>query len=239
MAVFVLVHGGWGGGWEWQQVADRLVGEGHVAHRPTLTGLGERQHLAGPQVGLDTHIADVMGVLAFEDLREVILVGQSYGGAVVTGVADRAADRLQRLVYVDAFVLRHGESVNDVSPPGFVARLRSLAARVGNGLVPLPFSDDELGLPEEVRSWYAPRLVPQPLSTLDEPIELTGAGDDVPRTYVDCRPDDVEADRWVFTPFALRAAEAGWDCRRLAVGHDAHVLAPDALTTLLLELTFQ
>jgi pimeloyl-ACP methyl ester carboxylesterase len=233
MAVFVLVHGGWGGGWEWRDVADRLRSAGHVVYRVTLTGLGERRHLAAASVDLDTHVDDVLGVLEMEDLTEVNLVGQSYGGAVVTGVADRAPQRVARLIYVDAFVPRDGQSVNDLSPPAFVERLRALAT---DGLVPLPFTDAELGLPDDIRRWYAPKLVPQPLATLDQPLQLTGRAADVPHVYIDCRPDDVDENHWVFSPFAKRARADGWECRSLPVGHDAHVLAPESLAAMLLEV---
>ena len=158
MATFVLVHGAWGGGWEWRFVADWLQRRKHIAHRPTLTGLGERRHLARPEIDLETHIADVLAVLECEGLDDVVLVGQSYGGAVVTGVGDRAADRITHLVYVDAFAPRDGESVNDLSPTAFVARLRQLAAKTRGGWeVPVPFAPDELGLPAEVEDWYARR----------------------------------------------------------------------------------
>src|SRR6266511_4363097 len=109
MAVFVLVHGGFHGGWCWRRVAALLRAAGHEVYTPTLTGLGERAHLATPDIGLDTHIRDVLGVLAFEDLRDVVLVGHSMAGMVVTGVAERAPDRLAHLVYLDASVPRDGE----------------------------------------------------------------------------------------------------------------------------------
>lgn len=235
MTTFVLVHGGWGGGWEWRLVADRLHARGHVVHRPTLTGLGEKRHLARPDVDLDTHIRDVINLIEYEDLRDVILTGQSYGGAVVTGVADRIAERVRRLVYVDAFAPQDGQSVNDLSPPRFVEHMRAMARESGQEwLVPLPFGDGELGLPAELEAWYAPKLCPHPLATLDQPLRLTGAVDDVPRSYVDCAPDDVE--RWVFARFAQRAREEGWDYRRLPVGHDAQVIAPDRLAEMLEEL---
>jgi pimeloyl-ACP methyl ester carboxylesterase len=236
MAVYVLVHGGWGGGWEWRQVAERLAAAGHTAYRPTLTGLGERRHLTRPDIDLDTHVSDVLGLLEFEDLEEIILVGQSYGGAVVTGVVDRAPERVSRVVYVDAFVPADGESVNDLSPAGFVTQLRTLAEEHGGGLAPLPFTDEELGLPEAILAWYAPKLVPHPLATLDQALRLTGRGSGVPRVYVDCRPEDVPEEHWVFSRFAEQARTKDWEYHCLPVGHDAQVLAPDALAALLLHL---
>src|SRR5437879_1549970 len=115
MATFVLVHGGGHGGWCYQKVARILRAAGHDVHAPTLTGLGERAHLIGPQVDLDTHITDVVAMLHYEDLREVILVGHSYGGMVITGIADRAAERIGKLVYLDAANPTNGQSLVDVS----------------------------------------------------------------------------------------------------------------------------
>ena len=231
MATFVLVHGGWGGGWEWRRVGDLLAGEGHDAHRVTLTGLGDRSHLASPDVNLDTHITDVLMTLRYEDLDDVVLVGQSYGGAVVTGAADRAPERISRLVYVDAFVPTDGQSVNDLSPPRFVERMRALAAESGDGWrVPLPFEPGDLG-PPEVEEWYAPKMVDHPLACFEQPIRLTGACEGLPRSYVDCRPPD--APSWVFERFSEQAQAEGWDYHHLPVGHDAQVLAPERLVALL------
>lgn len=108
MTTFVLVHGAWLGGWAWKHVTPRLRMAGHEVFAPTLTGLGERVHLAHPGVGLETHIQDVVNVLVFEDLQQVTLVGHSYGGIVITSVADRTPERLAQLVYLDAFVPEDG-----------------------------------------------------------------------------------------------------------------------------------
>ena len=113
MATYLIVHGGCGGGWQFRETAAYLRDAGHEVFTPTLTGLGERNHLLTPDVDLATHIADVDNVLEFEDLHDVILVGHSYGGMVISGVADRSAERLSHLVYVDAFVPEHGESLED------------------------------------------------------------------------------------------------------------------------------
>jgi pimeloyl-ACP methyl ester carboxylesterase len=116
MAVFVLVHGGGHGGWCYQPVARRLRAQGHEVHCPTLTGVGERSHLLAASINLDTHITDVVALLDFEDLSEVILVGHSYGGMVITGVADRALGRVGQLVYLDAAIPHDGEALSAVSP---------------------------------------------------------------------------------------------------------------------------
>jgi pimeloyl-ACP methyl ester carboxylesterase len=109
VAIVVLAHGAWSAAWAWKKVRPLIAAAGHHFFAPTYTGLGERAHLASPSNDLETHIQDVLGVLQFEDLREVILIGHSYGGMVATGVADRAPDRIARLIYLDAFVPSHGK----------------------------------------------------------------------------------------------------------------------------------
>ena len=118
MTTFVLVHGGWHGGWCWRRVTPLLLAQGHAVHTPTLTGVGDRAHLAAPSIGLDTHVQDVVEVLELDDLRDVVLVGHSAGGAVVRGVAQRCADRLREVVHLDAFVPEPGRSVLDTMPAG-------------------------------------------------------------------------------------------------------------------------
>jgi len=108
---YVIVHGAWGGGWDWRHVDSLLTAAGNRVHRPTLTGLGERVHLLTPAVDLSTHITDIVNVIRFENLRDVVLVGHSYGGMVISGVADRIPDRIRHVVYLDAFVPEDGESV--------------------------------------------------------------------------------------------------------------------------------
>jgi pimeloyl-ACP methyl ester carboxylesterase len=232
VANFVLVHGGWGGGWEWRSVADLLQQAGHTAYRPTLTGLGERRHLAGPGVDLDTHIDDVRGVLEAEDLTEVLLVGQSYGGMVVTGAADRAADRIRRLIYVDAFVPEDGQSANDLAGEKFAAFVRDLAASDGGGWqVPVWFTGEDLDLPADTTEWYMSHVGPHPLASLEQPVRLTGDLEPVPKTYIDCEPPDAKG--WLFRPFADLARSRGWDYRHLPKGHDVQVIDPKALAATL------
>ena len=237
MATFVLVHGGWGGGWEWRFVAPRLAERGHDVYRPTLTGLGERRHLGRAETNLDTHIEDVVAVLETEELTSVILVGQSYGGAVVTGVVDRVPERLARVVYLDAFVPRPGQTVNELSGARFADRVRQLATERGDGWqAPIPFTDEQIvdGMPAEHHEWYLRHMGPHPLGTLEQPFHARGGGDDVPRTYVSHRPEGVTS--WAFDQFEQRAREEGWDVRSLPVGHDAQVIAPERLADLLDEL---
>src|SRR4029453_376763 len=133
MATFLIAHGAWSGAWAWKKMRPLLQARGHVLHIPTYTGLGERSHLASREIGLQTHIADVMGTLEFEDLRDVGVVGHSYGGMVATGVADRARARLRRLVFLDAFVPRDGQSLLDLLPADVRERMREAARTSGEG----------------------------------------------------------------------------------------------------------
>jgi len=162
MATFVVAHGAWSAAWAWKKMRPRLRERGHELWTPTCTGLGERAHLASPDVNLDTHIEDVCALLVMEDLRDIILVGHSYGGMVATGVADREAARINRLVYLDAFVPRDGQSALDLHPPEMRERIRS-AVLNGDGwrLPPNPLPPDT---PEDDLAWMAPRRMPQPSS---------------------------------------------------------------------------
>jgi pimeloyl-ACP methyl ester carboxylesterase len=234
MATFVLVHGAWHGGWCWQRVAPLLHVAGHTVYTPTLTGLGERAHLAHAGVDLALHVRDIVAVLEYERLANAILVGHSYGGMVITGVAEQAADRLAHLVYLDAFVPRHGEAVWDLMPPERRAALEQLrTTRPEAWQVPPP--DPALwGLtaPEE-RAWVAPRLVPQPLATFQQPLAAPAyRAAALPRTYIRAAhyagPFDVFANR------AQR--EPGWRYHALPAGHDVMVTHPRELAALLLAL---
>ena len=235
MASYVLVHGAWHGGWCWRRVTPLLRTAGHEVYTPTLTGLGERAHLLSPDVGLDTHAQDITGVLEFEDLRDVTLVGHSYGGMVITAVAELAAARLAHLVYLDAFVPRDGECLLDFLP--LEARERTLArARAeGEGWYLPPQRDAHpYGItdPADV-AWVGRKFTAQPLKTMQQPIRCANpAAAALPRTYVNCT-----ATRY-FAHFAERARAApGWGYRELDAVHDAMVTAPRALADLLIEIT--
>lgn len=233
MATFVIVHGGWGGGWEWAAVGRGLRENGHEVHTPTLTGLGERAHLARRDVGLATHVQDVVALLDSWDLREVVLVGQSYGGMVVTGVVDSRPERLQRVVYIDAFVPFDGQSCNELCGEAWTTRMRWLADEHGDGwMVPLPFTGN-LGLSDTVAAWYVPQLVPHPLATLDDRLERTGAGDEVPRSYLHLLDSEDATDDGPTAASARYAQDAGWDYTRILGPHDLHVEDPARVVALL------
>ncbi|MDT3442232.1 MULTISPECIES: alpha/beta fold hydrolase [unclassified Pseudofrankia] len=189
MATFLFVHGGFHGGWCWKRMADRLRKLGHEVYTPTLTGLGERAHLLRPDIDLETHIADVIGVLEWEDLHDVNLVGHSYAGAVITGVADRARDRVGRLVYFDALWPEDGETVGFLIG-GEEATAGVLANVADEKSAPLlaagTLTAQMMGItdPDDL-AWVAARLTPQPPATLTQPVRLSGPLD-VPVLAVIC-----------------------------------------------------
>ncbi len=176
MATYVLVHGGGHGGWCYQRVARLLRSSGHEVYTPTLTGLGERSHLLRSDIDLDMHIRDVVAVLDYEDLRDVILVGHSYGGMVITGVADRAADRIGRIVYLDAATPTNGQSLVDVAGP-IIEAVRPMGEVVdGLELVLLPAPDAGLlyGVTDAADlAWMADRLTGHPWRCFEQPLQLT------------------------------------------------------------------
>jgi pimeloyl-ACP methyl ester carboxylesterase len=230
MATFLVCHGAWSAGWAWKKMRPLLRAKGHELFTPTYTGLGERSHLARRDIDLETHIADVLGVLKYEDLRDVILVGHSYGGMVATGVADRASERIAHLVYVDAFAPRDGQSLLDLQAEENRRNVREAANREGEGWrvppSPIPSDTAEADLP-----WLLERRAMQPLQTFEQKIRLTGAVDKLPRTYIYCtisRPGDV------FRQFRERArTEPGWTCIDLNASHSPNVTAPEALAGIL------
>ncbi len=237
MATYVLVHGGGHGGWCYQRVARMLQSAGHAVHAPTLTGLGERSHLVGPQVDLDLHIRDITAVLHFEDLREVILVGHSYGGMVITGAADRAADRVGRLVYLDAANPADGQSLVDVAGPNITA-IRPLGRVVdGVELVLLPGVPDATTLygvtdPADL-AWMAERLTAQPWKCFEQPLRLTNEAAlwAIPQYHIVCTATLATRDPELMGK--ARAAGRLWD---IDTGHDLMITEPRAVADALLEI---
>lgn len=226
------MHGAWHGGWCWDRVTPLLRGAGHDVHAPTLTGLSERAHLLSPQVGLDTHVEDVVRLIDVLGLREVVLVGHSYAGQVITGVADRRPGAIARRVYLDAFVGSDGEAARDLLPEQTARHWEHAAAERGFGWL-VPVRDlSVLGVTERPDlEWLAPRLTPHPWKTYTDPLRVTGAVDTVPGVFVECVS-------WlrVFAAHAGRARDRGWPTHELDTGHEAMVTAPKALADVLLEL---
>ena len=232
---FVLVHGAWHGGWCWRRVADRLAAAGHRVFCPTLTGLGERAHLLTPAVGLDTHIADVLGLLEAEELTDVVLVGHSYAGIVITGVADLAKARLRRLVYLDAAVVEDGHAWSGHAIPDIAAERRRLAKESSGGLsMPVPRAE-AFGLrdPGDL-AWVQRRLTPHPFRPFDQVMRWQHpVGNGLPKVYVEC------SDPAYANLAAVRdryRGKPGWQFASLATGHDAMVSAPRETAQLLMDL---
>ena len=204
---------------------------------PTVTGLGERSHLLTRDVGLDTHVQDIVNVLEFEDLREVVLVGHSYGGMVVTGVAERVPHRVGRVVYVDAwFPIDEDRSMAELGPrymPGFLEPIEARAQTDGQGwMVPTPGGPEyPLPLTGADLEWVRAHVTPHPLKTLHDRV-VTGnpAAAGLPRTYIVC-PMPGQPAR--FAPFAERARQNGWACHELVVGHFVFATMPAELSALL------
>lgn len=229
MATFVVAHGAWGAGWVWKKMHPLMQARGHRLITPTLTGLGEREHLARPDIDLDTHIADILGVLKFEDLRGVNLIGHSYGGMVATGVADRARTRIAQLIYLDAFAPNNGESAFDLLPEATRAQRQSGASGSADGwrIPPGPMPPDT---PAQDRAWCEPLRLPQPVKTFEQKLMLQGGPLTLPRHYIYCRrnpPDDR------FRPFYERAKREGWGAYEIDASHNPHITCPEVLADLL------
>jgi pimeloyl-ACP methyl ester carboxylesterase len=229
MATFVLVHGAWAGGLIWRPSARALRKAKHEVYTPTLTGIGERRHLLNREIDLDTHIEDVLGVIDYEDLTEIVLVGHSYGGMVVTGVADAAPDRVASLVYLDAFVPENGQSLFDMLPPG-----RPHTTVPGEDWLTAPLPVDAFGAPsQEVRDFAARKAMPQPTACFSQHLKLTGGIDRIRRkTYIYCNNPEPTAFTSIFE--ALKH-KPGWTVHTLRCTHFAQMDMPDELTTLLLQ----
>jgi pimeloyl-ACP methyl ester carboxylesterase len=237
MGTFVLVHGGWHGAWCWRRVTPLLRDAGHEVITPTLTGLGERAHLVSRDVDVSAHVRDVASVLEMEDVHDAILVGHSYGGIVITAVAEVAGERIGQLVYLDAFVPQEGKGLFDLLVPERAAMYESAAREHGEGwLVPLPWEKALAGWgvtdPDDLR-WMLPRMTPQPLATFLEPAGSGAAAERFTRTYIHCA-DKPAGDP--FAPFAAATREDGaWDVKTLSTGHDAMITAPEAVARTLLD----
>lgn len=237
MATFVLVHGAMHGGWCWKKVAPLLRAAGHEVYTPTLTGLGERAHLAHPDIDLDTHILDVLNVLAFEELTAVVLVGHSYGVVVVAGVAERTPERVAQLVYLDGGLPSDGRSVFDYFPPDVVAARRRQVEAEGAGWRMLPPADPAAwGITDAAdAAWVRARVVPQPLKTFTQPSRLANpAAHALPKTLVLCTAASPAA--WRAEAIAHARTAPGWQYRELPTGHDAMITMPRELADLLLEV---
>jgi pimeloyl-ACP methyl ester carboxylesterase len=240
MTQFVLVHGAWHGAWCWARVLPLLRAGGHAVHAVTLTGVGERAHLLSADIRLSTHIQDVLNLIACEELDDVVLVGHSYGGIVITGVADALQRQqpglLRHLVYVDASALHSGESWSSPHSPDVVAA--RVAAAMETGGVSMPPPDAAVfGLEGADRDWVNRRMTPQPFGLYQDPLVFDAARvASLPRTFVDCfKPalPNIEVMR------RRARTEPGWRVLELATGHDAMVSVPRELAEALLACAAQ
>jgi pimeloyl-ACP methyl ester carboxylesterase len=217
-ATFVIVHGAWAGSWGWTRVVDRLTARGHRVIAPTLSGLGERSHLAVHPIDLTTHINDVVGEFRWKDLDRVVLVGHSYGGFVITGVAEQVGDRIASIVYVDAFVPADGQS--------FVDSAEDFA---GPTIPPPPTAPGDY-VDEADRAWVDSKATPQPTATFTERLRVTGTYKQVPKkTFVRATGWDSP---FTETVSALRS-DPSWTVHEVACGHDIPIDKPDELTAIL------
>jgi pimeloyl-ACP methyl ester carboxylesterase len=232
MATFLVAHGAWSAGWAWKKMRPRLRERRHELWTPTYTGLGERVHLASNDVKLDTHIEDVLKVLEFEDLRDVILIGHSYGGMVATGVADREPGRIARLVYLDAFVPEDGKCTLDYVVPERAASMRHEGERTGF-VTPPPMALWGLTRRDDL-DFVGAREVRHPYATMAQPIRLANHAEwrILPKTFVYCSsPATGSFDQFV----EKYRNDPGWRVHELKTGHDAMILMPDEVTQLLLD----
>jgi len=203
---YVIVHGAWGGGWDWLAIDSMLTRHGHRVVRVTLTGLGERHHLASPDVGLYTHIEDVVNKILWDDLHDVVLVGHSYGGMVITGVADRVPDRIKRLVYLDALLPDSGESVLSIPDTTRANFVKSITR--GAYTVPVWVQDTTV----------IPRDVPMSLRTFTDTLRLVNPRRlQVPSSYILTYEPQITPDP--FQSFADRAAARGWPVYKMVSDH--------------------
>lgn len=238
MSTFVLVHGAFYGGYCWRRVARALRAAGHDVYTPTLTGLGERAHLLSRDVGLDTHIQDITGVITCEDLGSVILVGHSYAGMVIGGVAERIPDRLAHLVYLDAHIAEDGKCDMEVLGGDTEAVLANIS---GDGWVLPAIPATITGVEDPLDlAWVTPKRGPHPIKAMIDKLAVQDpAAAKLPRSYLACTKLDALIKAFGGNPngkFAARAKAEGWPYRELPTGHDAMITGPDLVTDALLAI---
>ena len=217
-AAFVLVHGAWHGGWCWRRVCDRLTVQGHHVFAPTLTGVGERSHLSSPAVDLTTHVLDVVNEIRWKDLENVVLVGHSYGGMVITGVAEQVAPRISSIVYLDAFIPADGQSIRD------------LGGKVDAGPFTTPIPAARFAVNGADQGWVDSKMTPQSTACFTEKLKVTGAYQRIPKkTFIRAKN---------FPGFASTlervGRDASWKTHVVDCGHDVMIDKPDELAGLLM-----
>jgi pimeloyl-ACP methyl ester carboxylesterase len=224
---FLVCHGAWSAGWAWKKMHPLMAAAGYRLVTPSYTGLGERAHLANPSIDLETHIEDILNVIKYEDLSDIVLLGHSYGGMVATGVADRARNHIAQLIYLDAFVPRNGQSLLDLNDPAR-QRMREMT-KSGDGwrVPPNPTPPDT---PQADLDWLTARRVDMPIKCFEQGLKLSSEPA-MPRSYIYATritPADT------FGPFAARAkSEPGWDYHEIDASHSPNVTAPELLAGML------
>lgn len=219
----VLVHGAWGGGWTFKDVGQQLTDKGNIVYRPTMTGLGDRYHLSSPDIDINTHIKDIVNTILFEDLHDVVLLGHSYGGAVITGVADSIPDRIKKMIFLDAIVLNDGESLVS-SRPGEES---NSSKPVENGFINPTWVKDSDPFPHDV---------PQSINTFITPVRLTNLkASSIPVTYIFTVEDGQQAEDDDFYHYSKRAKLRGWKIVKMTADHNPQRSKPQELTKILLE----
>jgi pimeloyl-ACP methyl ester carboxylesterase len=229
---FVLVHGAWHGGWCWRRVADLLQKQGHKVFTPTMTGLGERSHLIDAKVNLATHITDIVNVIKWEGLRDVVLVGHSYGGCIISGVAEEMGDAIGSIVFLDAFVPENGDTLATKASQPVREAIAGLVEKGETAMKPV--SAAVFRVNEKDRAWVDAMCTPHPVATLTDKITVTGARDRI------AKKSYIRAKGYPSVPFdgfqERLKANAAWRVYELPCGHDVMVDMPDRLSEILVEV---
>ena len=230
MATFLLVHGAWHGGWCWAKLMRELRASGHEAHAPTLTGLGDRSHLLEPGITADTHVADIVNYIRWWELKNVVLVGHSYGGMVITGVAGQVPEALSSLVYLDAFVPEEsGVSLFAKSNP---ERMAQFQRQIDAGAIALdPDNFDAWSDDESVKDWLRRQCTPHPVGCFQEGVSLTGRENEVVRRYFILCARNEPSPFW--PEYEKVKDRENWRSDKIATKHNAMVEAPAQLAELL------
>ena len=229
---FVLVHGAWHGGWCWRRVADLLEAKGHKVFTPTLTGLGERSHLMSAGINLDTHIMDIVNVIKWEDLSDVVLAGHSYGGWPISGAIEQIGDRVSSVIYLDAFIPENGQKSLDTASE--FARKGAMEAIAKGEISRKGPPASTFHVNEKDQAWVDSKLTPQPIGVMRQPIKLTGALERVARkTYIRApKYPQPSFDKY----YQAKKTDPSWRTYEVPCGHDVMVDMPDRLVEILLEV---
>ena len=229
---FLLIHGAWHGGWCWRRVSDRLANSGHHVMTPTLTGLADRSHLLSLDVTLSMHVTDVVNLIKWENLTNVVLVGHSYGGFVISGVAEQIPSAISSIVFLDAFFPESGESLAQAAAP-LVPEWIKVAREKGESTIPPP-SADWFNVNARDHAWVEAKSTPQPIATFTEKLVLTGARERIAKkAYIRAGDFEFPAFDKIYEKLA---AEASWKTYTMPCGHDAMIDMPERLTEILLEM---